>query len=382
MPLVGSVYFSGSRLQCPPASLFGDAFGGLYGAGAYESAFASPWDTVNPAEVYKEQCKYRTSTLQFGCTPCPSGTYALAAGYTDGTPSGHGNGGSGGVVNPVCEPCPFGGVCSSSGVVVSQPGFWGAQSSSGSLSFAVCPSGYCCPHGQSCPTINSCDGGRAGLLCGDCSPGFVQSILSAACVPVDRCEQDTKVFWTCAALGVFCMAFIQLLIVSDLLPHIQRWLRMGTKHFVSAVSSRLPILLAHHSAANDTGMQGPLPDSEHASTATSTSAVVKVLIYFSQVRTFECAFVYENPDCVCSSCCVMSSADVSLRRAAVLFRVGGCLGGHSKCCVCTAADSCKQYTRRVWVCIVDCSLEGEGFWLATLRSGRSYVDHTVRESCS
>lgn len=281
MPLVGPVSFENSTLLCPPASLFIDAFGGLYGPGAFQSTFtAAPWGGVNLNDIFLEPCQYLTSTLQFGCTPCPTGTYSLISGHSDGTPSGHiSRGNSGGVVNPVCAPCPFGGACTSHGAVVSQPGYWGAASSDGSVSFAVCPPGYCCPDGQTCAAIDSCDGDRAGPLCGDCGPGLVQSILSPVCVPREKCGEQMKLFWVCAVVGVFCMATIQLLFVSNLMPHVNHKIRFGAKFVLISLSTRLlpgrlslaSARVLHAGAGRKTGKSGP------------TSAVVKVLMYFSQV---------------------------------------------------------------------------------------------------
>lgn len=275
MPLAGSVNFSASTFQCPQASVFVDAFGGLYGPGAYESTFASPWDGLDTKEYYREPCQYLTSTLQFGCAPCPSGTYSLAAGHSDGTPPGAGNGSSGGVVNPLCAPCPFGGVCNSDGAVSAQPGYWGAASSDGSVSFAVCPIGYCCSDVQSCSSINACGGGRTGPLCGDCGPGMVQSVISPVCVPVKNCSGEVRLFWVCVVLGVFGMAFIQLLFVSNLLPHLHIKIRFGAKYLVRTLSSRLPNRLL--SSRITEGHQ------KQSSSVIPMSALFKVAIYFSQV---------------------------------------------------------------------------------------------------
>lgn len=86
-----------ASFQCPPASQFSDAYGGLYGpSGAYVAPSA--------------QCGSRggegvlVSTLQFQCSSCGQGLYALTGGSSNGT--------AGQRAAFQCRPCPLGGICS------------------------------------------------------------------------------------------------------------------------------------------------------------------------------------------------------------------------------------------------------------------------------
>lgn len=162
-------------LMCPRAARFGDAFDGLFGPNAYNSTYSYPWNDTDPPNA-QQPCPYLTSTLQFGCSVCPYGTYNTAFGYSNGT--------AGASVNPVCRPCPFGGVCDGRSLPIPQPGYWGNIHSDGNVSFAVCPPGYCCADTSTCVTIGACFGNRTGDLCGDCAEGFVESIDSAGCIAI------------------------------------------------------------------------------------------------------------------------------------------------------------------------------------------------------
>ena len=151
-------------------------------------------------------CTFLTSSLQFACTPCPAGTYALTGGYSNGAP--------GNVTNPSCNACPFGGICVNGGVIA-QPGYWGAANASHGVSFALCPSGYCCSSPANCVSMSSCAGSRTGTLCGECLPGYVEAMGSTLCVPVTACVHDKSLFWPLFVLAMFLDAVIQLAFVSD-----------------------------------------------------------------------------------------------------------------------------------------------------------------------
>lgn len=53
-----------------------------------------------------------------------------------------------------------------------------------------------------------------GPLCGDCAPGYVESLGSPYCRAVDRCEEDKRVMWPGIAVGLLVSAFMQLTFVS------------------------------------------------------------------------------------------------------------------------------------------------------------------------
>jgi hypothetical protein len=222
VPLGGNIAWgndtaSFANFTCPIASLISDELGGLYGPvlntfGSYTTLCGSPFDAVvqqgddadsNP--IYSP-CLYLASSLQFGCTPCPAGTYALTGGYSNGAP--------GNVINPSCNPCPFGGTCVN-GSVIAQPGYWGAANASDVVSFTLCPSGYCCSSPANCVSMSSCAGSRTGTLCGDCLPGYVEAMGSTLCVHVSACADGKVMFWVLFILAMFLNAVVQLAFVSD-----------------------------------------------------------------------------------------------------------------------------------------------------------------------
>jgi hypothetical protein len=218
IPLGGAISWNDvTKISCPIASLLSDELGGLYGPsfgcrGSYPAYFGPPFVSSVQQGVDNNDnpifgsCTYLTSSLQFACTPCPAGTYALYGGYSNGAP--------GSATNPTCSSCPFGGSCIN-GSVSAQPGYWGAPSTSGVVAFALCPSGYCCSSRVNCVTYNSCAGARTGVLCGDCAPGYVEAIGSSLCVHKSACARGKALFWSIFVVAMFLDAMIQLAFVSD-----------------------------------------------------------------------------------------------------------------------------------------------------------------------
>ena len=110
-----------------------------------------------------------------------------------------------------CLPCPFGGNCSS-GIIAAKPTFWGFPllPDHEFINFQNCPIGYCCPTKNiSCPydnkhyLSNGCSGNRTGFLCGNCKPGFTETLFSPQCRANDFCTDYW--FWPVAML--YSLAF-------------------------------------------------------------------------------------------------------------------------------------------------------------------------------
>ena len=195
------------RLQCPPSSLFVDAFGGLYGNGSYAVDINLAPCSGLGGSGGPSLCPFSVSTLQFGCQPCSTGTFTVQAGASNGQPNQSNN--------VSCLPCPAGASCVG-GTVAALPGYWGSGSTSNTLTFTLCPQGYCCDGTTSAPcvTVDSCASGRVGPLCGDCPPGSVEAFGSTACRPIADCDVEMPAFWSAAVLCIFAMAWLQL-ILSD-----------------------------------------------------------------------------------------------------------------------------------------------------------------------
>jgi hypothetical protein len=188
MPTVGNVTMGpGVTLTCPEASSFADTAGGLYGFASY--AVQCPFCNSSLYNLVL------ASTLQFTCTPCAEGLYSLRAGHSNGSP--------GVAVNYPCLACPQGGLCTG-GTVVATPGYWGQPDGNDTVTFAVCPAGYCCTGDGRwpCSAAAVCGGNRGGVLCGACAPGYVESLGSAQCAPVADCGRTGTIRCCMLAWGV------------------------------------------------------------------------------------------------------------------------------------------------------------------------------------
>ena len=160
--------------------------------GGYYSAGNGP-ATVVPTVL--------VSTLSYACRACPRGAHSplppmLGGRATNETTIG------------TCLTCPYGSRCEGGGMVATR-GFWG--SSSGELSAFRCPTGYCCG-AELCDSINGCSGNRSGVLCGDCAPGFVQTIGSTACRATVACGAADAAWFIPGAL---LLAVLYALFVRD-----------------------------------------------------------------------------------------------------------------------------------------------------------------------
>jgi hypothetical protein len=74
---------------------------------------------------------------------------------------------------------------------------------------------YCCDNSSfPCTSPSSCAGNRAGPLCGDCAPGFVETMGSSQCGPVSNCPQDRKIVWLIVAVVLLFLGVVHLTFVS------------------------------------------------------------------------------------------------------------------------------------------------------------------------
>ncbi len=210
------VTFTGTSLTCPTATQFVDSLGGLYGP--YSFPIESPLcKDVSPAS----DTSVLVSMLQFSCDPCPSGSYSVFAGSSNGEARQ--------AVNFPCLPCPSGAQCTDGGAVLALQDRWGDHDAAGIVSFVLCPAGYCGAATTSGnefaggpPSVhlpvgvqNACAGHRSGLLCSDCaSPGYVEALGSTECAPITSCAADKAEVWPLIVLALLGSATVQLVFVS------------------------------------------------------------------------------------------------------------------------------------------------------------------------
>jgi len=123
----------------------------------------------------------------FSTQRCPVGTYSIRRGIQSGYNVKE-------LVN--CHPCPAGGNCSSS--LAAQPNFWGYPGINDTVTFQLCPDGYCCLPSvdNKCSYDNNsylragCQGNRTGFLCGQCKRNFTEGLFTTECVRAKDCTQS------------------------------------------------------------------------------------------------------------------------------------------------------------------------------------------------
>ena len=110
---------------------------------------------------------------------CAVGTYSIRRGKQSGYSVKE-------LVN--CYRCPVGGNCSSS--LAAQPNFWGYPTDNDTVTFQLCPEGYCCLPSvdNKCSYDNNsylhsgCQDNRTGILCGQCKQNFTEGLFTTECV--------------------------------------------------------------------------------------------------------------------------------------------------------------------------------------------------------
>ena len=118
---------------------------------------------------------------------CPVGTYSIRRGKQSGYSPKE-------LVN--CYRCPVGGNCSSS--LAAQPNFWGYPVNKDSVSYQLCPEGYCCLPSvdNKCSYDNTsylhsgCQDNRTGIFCGQCKQNFTEGLFTTECVRAKDCTHS------------------------------------------------------------------------------------------------------------------------------------------------------------------------------------------------
>jgi hypothetical protein len=165
----GAMTFSGSNVSCATASNLTDRASLRYVTG-YERPSSDPFCPL-----------VSQGTVALSCTPCATQLYPIPI-------VANGSASVPGIMSSAvsCATCPYHGACAD-GDVVASPGYWGAPSADGSISFQLCPSGYCCGSSP-CGSMDGCNGHRRGPLCGHCDAGYTEALFSTRCVATSRCR--------------------------------------------------------------------------------------------------------------------------------------------------------------------------------------------------
>ena len=133
----------------------------------------------------KRYCLVNVTVLRFSCRLCSPGYYSLQTGHSRGL-----------TVNDSfrCQPCPLGATCIRNDInIAAEEDFWGYKIPDQrpmKLKFVPCPKKYCrTPNPRSeLSAYNSCFGNRTGFLCGQCAPGFSESLFTAECKRATKCS--------------------------------------------------------------------------------------------------------------------------------------------------------------------------------------------------
>ena len=130
---------------------------------------------------YKDSNHQMIEILDLSCRRCRHNYYSLQRGYSDG-------------LHPkwrsfVCTPCPRGADCFPA--IKSRNNFWGylVNLNPPKLAFTICPFGYCKSPEPPISNYNECEGQRKGIMCGMCSIGYTETLLSTYCAPNKSCKE-------------------------------------------------------------------------------------------------------------------------------------------------------------------------------------------------
>eukprot|EP00112_Aurelia_sp_Birch-Aquarium-sp1_P015567 Seg3464.2 transcript_id=Seg3464.2/GoldUCD/mRNA.D3Y31 product="hypothetical protein" protein_id=Seg3464.2/GoldUCD/D3Y31 len=121
------------------------------------------------------------------CNFCPDKTYTLEESYATVT---NFNDSHRGIHSAKCQPCPFGATCIS--MIRPKKNFWGYIYKK-RAHLISCPPGHCCQTNEGCRSLESCNIMRRGVLCGECSKGYSQSVFSGTCIKDSQC--NAWIFW-------------------------------------------------------------------------------------------------------------------------------------------------------------------------------------------
>ena len=158
--------------------------------------------------VYTEKrqrlCIENVTVLSFSCKLCSPGYYSLQTGFSKGLAVDD---------SFQCQPCPLGATCiRNESSIAAIENFWGynVPGRDGQvLKFVPCPKGYCRSPSPQSSVYNSCHGNRTGFLCGQCAPGYTESLFNSECRKTAQCKD--YLFWI--AMFLFSAALALYLLI-------------------------------------------------------------------------------------------------------------------------------------------------------------------------
>ena len=203
-------------------------------------------------------CTMSVTDIRIFCKECNSKYYSLQFGQSKGLNT---------IKGFVCRPCPYGADYLPS--IKSKNNFWGYKSGFNppTLTFIRCPVDYCKSPKPGSDSYNACQGKRTGVMCGTCSRGYTETLLSTHCTVTKDCKQ----YWFWIAFLVFISLTALLLIfkppVITFLAKQVLWMR---KLFCNC-------------AANSLFTIQPLTSGEARHENKQYSYFVEIIFYFYQI---------------------------------------------------------------------------------------------------
>ena len=182
------------------------ATGILDGSVRIESPINTKLNMQSLRELSASHEEETTVSVWFSTQRCPMGTYGIRRGIQSGYS----------VEEPVnCHPCPVGGNCSSS--LAAQPNFWGYPVNNDTVTFQLCPEGYCCMpsvdnkcfYDNNSYLLSGCQGNRTGILCGQCKRNFTEGLFTTKCVRVKDCTHSWYLVIFLALTSSFALYLIK-----------------------------------------------------------------------------------------------------------------------------------------------------------------------------
>ena len=139
-------------------------------------------------EKRQRLCIENVTVLSFSCKLCSPGYYSLQTGFSKGLAVDD---------SFQCHPCPLGATCiRNESSIAAVENFWGynVPGRDGQvLNFVPCPKGYCRSPSPQSLVYNSCHGNRTGFLCGQCAPGYTETLFNSECRITVQCKD--YLFW-------------------------------------------------------------------------------------------------------------------------------------------------------------------------------------------
>ena len=155
-------------------------------------------------EKRQRLCIENVTVLWFSCKLCSPGYYSLQTGFSKGLAVDD---------SFQCQPCPLGATCiRNESSIAAIENFWGynVPGRDGQvLKFVPCPKGYCRSPSPQSSVYNSCHGNRTGFLCGQCAPGYTESLFNSECRKTAQCKD--YLFWI--AMFLFSAALALYLLI-------------------------------------------------------------------------------------------------------------------------------------------------------------------------